>query len=50
MKGVKIINYNENLYLAIMILMDLNDMTIYDISNVLQVSTERLKELMDEYE
>jgi uncharacterized HAD superfamily protein len=43
-------NYKEKLYLAIMILMDLNDMTIYDISNVLQVSTERLKELMDEYE
>lgn len=43
-------NYKEKLYLAIMILMDLNDMTIYDISNVLQVSNERLKELMDEYE
>lgn len=43
-------NYKEKLYLAIMLLMDLNDMTIYDISNVLQVSTERLKELMDEYE
>lgn len=43
-------NYKEKLYLAIMILMDLNDMTIYDMSNVLQVSTERLKELMDEYE
>ena len=50
MKGEKIMNYKEKLYLAIMLLMDLNDMTIYDISNVLQVSNERLKELMDEYE
>lgn len=43
-------NYKDTLYLAIKCIQELNDATLYDIANVLQVSNERLKEFMEEYE
>ena len=43
-------NYKDALYLAIKYMQDTNDLTIRDITNILQVSNERLKEFMREYE
>lgn len=43
-------NYKDALYLAIKCIQELNDATLYDIANVLQVSNERLEEFMIEYE
>lgn len=43
-------NYKDALYLAIKYMQDTNDLTIRDITNILQVSNERLKEFMKEYE
>ena len=43
-------NYKDALYLAIKDMQDINDLTISDITNILQVSNERLKEFMKEYE
>ena len=43
-------NYKDALYLAIKYMPDTYDFTISDITNILQVSNERLKEFMKEYE
>ena len=43
-------NYKDALYLAIKYMQDTNDLAISDITNILQVSDERLKEFMKEYE
>lgn len=43
-------NYKDALYLAIKYMQDTNDLTITDIANILQVSNERIKEFMREYE
>lgn len=43
-------NYKDALYLAIKHMQDTKDLTISDIANILQVSNERLKEFMREYE
>ena len=43
-------NYKDALYLAIKYMQDTNDLTISDITNILQVSNERLKEFIKEYE
>ena len=43
-------NYKDALYLAIKYMQDTNDLTINDITNILQVSNERLKEFLREYE
>ena len=43
-------NYKDALYLAIKYIQDTNDLMISDITNILQVSNERLKEFMKEYE
>lgn len=43
-------NHKDTLYLAIKYMQDTNDLTISDIANILQVSNERLKEFMKEYE
>ena len=43
-------NYKDALYLAIKHIQDLAELTIYDVAFVLQVSVERLKEFMNEYE
>ena len=43
-------NYKDALYLAIKYMQDTNDLMIGDITNILQVSNERLKEFMKEYE
>lgn len=43
-------NYKDALYLAIKHIQDTNDLTIHDIAHILQVSNERLKEFMNEYE
>ena len=43
-------NYKENLYLAIKYIQDIDDMSLDGIANILQVSNERLKEFMSEYE
>ena len=43
-------NHKDALYLAIKYMQDTNDLTITDIANILQVSNERLKEFMSDYE
>lgn len=43
-------NHKDALYLAIKYMQDTNDLTISDIAHILQVSNERLKEFMKEYE
>jgi hypothetical protein len=43
-------NYKDALYLAIKYMEDLAELTMYDVAFVLQVSVERLKEFMKEYE
>ena len=43
-------NHKDTLYLAIKYMQDTNDLTISDIANILQVSNERLKEFMKDYE
>lgn len=43
-------NYKDALYLAIKYMQDTNDLTISDIAHILQVSNERLKEFMSNYE
>lgn len=43
-------NHKDALYLAIKYMQDTNDLTISDIATILQVSNERLKEFMNEYE
>ena len=42
-------NVEDRLYLAIKYMQD-NDLTTQDIANILQVSNERLKEFVREYE
>jgi hypothetical protein len=42
-------NYKDALYLAIKYMQD-NDLTTQDVIHVLQISNERLKEFMSEYE
>ena len=42
-------NIEDRLYLAIKYMQD-NDLYTQDIANILQISTERLKEFMKEYE
>lgn len=42
-------NYKDALYLAIKYMQD-NDLTTQDIVHILQVSSERLKEFMNEFE
>lgn len=43
-------NYKDALYLAIKYMQDTNDLTIYEIANILQVSNERMKEFINEFE
>lgn len=43
-------NYKDALYLAIKYIEDTNDLNIRDIANILNISNERLKEFMREYE
>jgi hypothetical protein len=43
-------NYKDALYLAIKYMEDCAELTMYDVAFVLQVSVERLKEFMNEYE
>jgi hypothetical protein len=43
-------NYKEALYLAIKYIQDTNDLNLSDIAHILQVSNERLKEFMSDYE
>ena len=43
-------NYKDALYLAIKYMQDTNDLTISDITKIIQVSNKRLKEFMKEYE
>lgn len=43
-------NYKDALYLAIKYMQDTNNLTTNDIAHILQVSNERLKEFMREYE
>ena len=43
-------NHKDTLYIAIKYIQDTNDLTISDIANILQVSNERLKEFMKDYE
>lgn len=43
-------NHKDALYLAIKYMQDTNNLTISDIAHILQVSVERLKEFMREYE
>lgn len=43
-------NYKDALYLAIKYMQDTNDLTIYEIANILQVSNERMKEFMYGFE
>ena len=43
-------NYKDTLYLAIKYMQDTNDLNISDIAHILQVSVERLKEFMYEFE
>lgn len=43
-------NYKDALYLAIKYMEDTNDVTMSDVAHILQVSNERLKEFMNEYE
>lgn len=43
-------NYKDTLYLAIKYMEDTNNLSISDIANILQVSNERLKEFMSNYE
>lgn len=43
-------NYKDGLYLAIKYMQDTNDLNLSDIAHILQVSNERLKEFMREYE
>lgn len=42
-------NIEDRLYLAIKYMQD-NDLTTQDIANILQISIERLKEFMNNYE
>lgn len=43
-------NHKDALYLAIKYIQDTNDLTLYEISNIIQVSKERLKEFLSKYE
>lgn len=43
-------NHKDALYLAIKYMEDINDLTTSDIAHILQVSNERIKEFMREYE
>lgn len=43
-------NYKDALYLAIKYMQETNDLNLSDIAHILQVSNERLKEFMREYE
>ena len=43
-------NHKDALYLAIKYMEDTNDLNLSDIANILQVSNERLKEFMSDYE
>ena len=44
------INYKDKLYIAIKYMQDTNDLSISDIAHILQVSNERMKEFMNNYE
>lgn len=43
-------NYKDALYLAIKYMEDTNDLNLSNIATILQISNERLKEFMSEYE
>ena len=43
-------NYKDTLYLAIKYIQDIDDISLDGIANILQVSNERLKEFMCDYE
>lgn len=43
-------NYNDALYLAIKYIQDIDNLSIDGVSKILQVSNERLKEFMNEFE
>lgn len=43
-------NKDDMLYLAIKYIQDTNDLNLSDIAHILQVSNERLKEFMSNYE
>ena len=43
-------NYEDTLYLAIKYMQDTNELTTSDVAHIIQVSNERLKEFMKEYE
>jgi hypothetical protein len=43
-------NHKDALYLAIKYIIDTNDLTTQDICGIIQVSNERLKEFMSNYE
>ena len=44
-------NYKDKLYLAICYMYDIDaHLTLSDIANILQISNEKLKEFMSEYE
>ena len=43
-------NHKDLLYLAIKYILDSDDISLNTIANILQVSNERLKEFMCEYE
>lgn len=43
-------NHKDTLYLAIRYIMDADNISLNGMSHILQVSNERLKEFMSEYE
>ena len=43
-------NIKDILYLAIKYMQDTNDLTLSDVAHILQVSNERMKEFIREYE
>lgn len=43
-------NYKDTLYLAIKYMQDLDDLSLNGVAQILQISNERLKEFMSDYE